>query len=131
MFLKVMSVDDSTTINSQLSYIFQEFPEVHWVGHAYTLNEAEILLDKYQPDVILLDIMVDEESGFELLNFVKIKYPSIDVFMLSNVTDLFYIRKSKEMGAKGFIDKSFEFYSIHGILKTIHQSRFNNNKLKL
>jgi two-component system chemotaxis response regulator CheY len=127
MFLKVMSVDNSKTINTHLNYIFQDFPEVEWVGHAYTIKEAQKLIVIHNPDVILLDIMVNEESGFDLLDFVKSNYPSTVVYMLSNVTDSFYIKKSKEMGARGFIDKSFEFYSINNILKSLYQVKFCDN----
>jgi len=68
------------------------------------------------PDVILLDIMVNEESGFELLSYVKSNFPEVRVFMLSNLNDQIYIKRSKHLGACHFIDKSYEFESIPELL---------------
>jgi two-component system OmpR family response regulator len=116
MKLKVLSIDDSTTITTHLNYVFKDLEMVEWVGHAYNISEGKYIVEQVNPDVILLDIMVNEESGFDLLSFVKCKFPGIKVFMLSNLTDQIYVTKSKQLGACHFIDKSYEFETIPGLL---------------
>lgn len=116
MKLKVVSIDDSTTITTHLNYLFKEMEMIDWVGHAFNINEGKDIVENKMPDVILLDIMVNEENGFELLNYVKSNFPEVRVFMLSNLTDQIYVKKSKQLGACHFIDKSYEFESIPGLL---------------
>ncbi len=123
MTLKVVSIDDSTTITTHLNYLFKKHDEIEWVGHAYDLIEGKKIIKSLKPDVVLLDIMVNEESGFELLYFVKQHFPYIKVYMLSNLNDEIYIKKSKQLGASQFIDKSYEFESISDFLLNDHKEK--------
>lgn len=116
MTLKVLSIDDSATITTHLSYIFKNVEEIEWLGHAFDLDQGKKMIKSQIPDVILLDIMVQEESGFELLCFVKNNFPNIKVYMLSNLSDEIYIKRSKQLGATYFIDKSYEFEDIPSLL---------------
>lgn len=127
MILKVLSVDDSYTITTHLEYILKDVEDIEWVGHAYSLNEAEELIKKTTPHVILLDIMLNEENGFDLLESINNQNADIEVVLLSNLSDSIYVRKSKSMGATAFIDKSFEFHSIPVFLREIHKRKFLKN----
>ncbi|MEX2350330.1 MAG: response regulator [Flavobacteriaceae bacterium] len=127
MKLKVLSIDDSNTITTHLNYLFQDIKEIEWVGHAFDLSEGKNILQVQAPDVVLLDIMVSEESGFEMLDYIKKNYPGIRVFMLSNLSDEIYIEKSRRMGACHFIDKSYEFESIPKLLTDALQLKRNLN----
>lgn len=127
MTLKVVTVDDSITITTHLNYIFNKHKEIEWVAHAYDLSEGKKIIKSHKPDVILLDIMVNEESGFDLLLFVKKNFPCIKVYMLSNLNDDFYIKKSKQLGAAHFIDKSYEFETITQLLKNEHKKKYSIN----
>tara|TARA_R110002072_G_scaffold199405_2_gene357018 strand:+ start:24201 stop:24587 length:387 start_codon:yes stop_codon:yes gene_type:complete len=125
MTLKVVSIDDSTTITTHLNYLFKKHNEIEWVGHAFDLSEGIKMIKSKMPDVILLDIMVNEESGFELLHYVKQNYPNIKVYMLSNLSDEIYIKKSRQQGASHFIDKSYDFESISCLLLKDYQEKNN------
>lgn len=127
MKLKVLSIDDSNTITTHLNYLFKDLEMVEWIGHAYNIEEGKSKVQHSFPDVILLDIMVNEESGFDLLSFVKSNFPEIKVFMLSNLTDQIYVKKSKQMGACHFIDKSYEFETIPGLLIDALESKKSLN----
>jgi DNA-binding NarL/FixJ family response regulator len=125
MTLKVLSIDDSKTITTHLNYVLQDLNEIEWVGHAFDLNEGKNLLKHQSPDVVLLDIMVSEESGFEMLSYIKKNYPETKVFMLSNLSDEIYIKKSHQMGACHYIDKSYEFESIPKLLLEAFTLKWN------
>lgn len=125
MTLKVVSIDDSTIITTHLNYLFKKHNEIEWVGHAFDLSEGIKMIKSKMPDVILLDIMVNEESGFELLHYVKQNYPNIKVYMLSNLSDEIYIKKSRQQGASHFIDKSYDFESISCLLLKDYQEKNN------
>ena len=95
------------------------------MGHAFDLNEGKKILLQQTPDVVLLDIMVSEESGFEMLGFIKKNYPAVRVFMLSNLSDEIYIKKSRQLGACHYIDKSYEFESIPKLLMDAFKLKWN------
>jgi len=129
MILKVLTVDDSTIIKTHLDYILKGIKEVEWVGHAFCIKEAKGLLRIKNPDVVLLDIKLKEESGFDLLKYIKNNYPNIIVFMLSNRINSSYYKKSILLGAHYLIDKSYEFYNIPNFLMAVHSAKNIGQKL--
>lgn len=129
MVLKVLTVDDSSIITAHLDYILKDMKEVKWIGHAFCIKEAEDLIENNIPDVVLLDIKLKEECGFDLLKSIKINYPEIVVFMLSNITNSIYYKKSLQFGAHYLIDKSYEFYNIPNFLMAIHSAKNIGQKL--
>jgi DNA-binding NarL/FixJ family response regulator len=129
MILKVLTVDDSTIITTHLDYILKGMNKVKWVGHAFCIKEAKDLIRIKNPDVVLLDIMLKEESGFDLLKYIKNNYPNIVVFMLSNRINSSCYKKSKLLGALYLIDKSYEFYNIPNFLMAIHSAKNIGQKL--
>ena len=129
MILKVLTVDDSTIITTHLDYILKGMNKVKWVGHAFCIKEAKDLIRIKNPDVVLLDIMLKEESGFDLLKYIKNNYPNIVVFMLSNRINSSYYKKSILLGAHYLIDKSYEFYNIPNFLMAIHSAKNIGQKL--
>lgn len=121
--LKVLSVDDSPTIFAHLEYVLKDLSYVDWVGHAFKISCAKAMAINFNPDIVLLDIMVEDESGFDLLQHLKKEHPNTKIFMLSNLADEIYNKKSKKMGASHYIDKSFEFHTIEDLLAIEYETR--------
>lgn len=61
-----------------------------------------------QPDLILLDIVMDDIDGIEVLKMLKSNQETkkIPVIMLSNLTKKELIQKSKQLGAMDFWSKT-------------------------
>lgn len=129
MILKIVTVDDSEIVTSYFNYIFKDMVKLNWVGHAYTIQEAKDLIKTEKPDVVIVDIELKEENGFDLLKFLKRTYPNVAVFMLSNTTDFRYAKQSKLLGAHYLIDKSFELYNIPNFLMALQSAKNISQKL--
>lgn len=73
--LKVVIVDDETVIAESLTSKIQMFcRDVAVVGAATSIEDAMKIIDIQKPDVILLDIHLNDESGFELVNELQLEY---------------------------------------------------------
>lgn len=104
---KILVVDDS----AQIRFLIESF-----IGTDFELelrNSAsdamQWLLEKERPDLILLDLMMPEVSGFELLEYLQndpyLKY--IPVIVLSGLEKSADRIKALEMGADDFLMKPF------------------------
>ncbi|NIP31745.1 MAG: response regulator [Candidatus Dadabacteria bacterium] len=62
---------------------------------------------EFGPDIILLDIMLPDLNGLELLQLLKDqpKYRNIPVLMITGISDPNEIKKCLDIGAMGFILK--------------------------
>ena len=58
------------------------------VSVAFTGDEAWVQLEKGQPDLLVMDVMMEEfTSGFTLAEDVRIKYPQLPILMLTGVQE--------------------------------------------
>ncbi|MET0465968.1 MAG: LytTR family DNA-binding domain-containing protein [Chitinophagaceae bacterium] len=65
---KALIVDDEHSGRAVLSRLLQLYtPEVELIGTAGTIESARDLINTEQPDIVFLDIRMNQESGFDLL----------------------------------------------------------------
>ena len=93
----------------RLLEMLQDLPDTSVVGIAARANEAiaEILADR--PDIVVLDLRLEQGSGFDVLRAVHEAAPEIDVYMLSSFAAEPTRRLAARLGARGFFDKATEF----------------------
>lgn len=70
--------------------------------------EGLAMAKKERPDLILLDIRMDDLDGFEVLKRLKAdpSLSTIPVFMLTNMGEKDNAQRGKELGAEGYIMKA-------------------------
>lgn len=117
--LKVLIADDSDVFRSRLVNLLSDNPSIGIVGEARDGTGAAVLIEKYKPDVVILDIRMPRETGFEVLKQVKKSKSAPIVIMLTNYPYKQYKEKCLQDGADYFFDKATEFWRIPGVLKEI------------
>lgn len=67
--------------------------------------EALLFVSRHQPDIVIVDVDMPEIGGIELVKILrKRKYKKI-IIVLSAKSELFYGKRSAEVGANAFISK--------------------------
>lgn len=102
----VMVVDDSLLICKQVKIALKEEP--YFICEAHTGSEAEELIGQYQPDLILLDVVLPDADGYELFHRLKERdqNEAVILFLTSKATDEDVV-KGFTMGACDYIKKPF------------------------
>lgn len=78
MIKAILVEDEPRSIKLLKNLLFEYCPEVKIIGEAQTVDEAYHCIIKQIPDVIFLDIELQRESGFDLLNkFSEIQFEII------------------------------------------------------
>ncbi len=65
--MKVVVVDDEQNSRELLYTLLKEYCDVSKVETAADLNEAEEIINIFQPDLVFLDIQLNGQNGFDLL----------------------------------------------------------------
>jgi putative two-component system response regulator len=93
--------------------------------------DAIELLEEQKPDLILLDIMMPEMDGYEVLNKLKRSrdLEHIPVILLSAITDSDSKNKGFSLGAVDYVTKPFEIIEVKARVKT--QIRLEEARLVL
>ena len=106
--LKVLVVDDSAHMRKLVSTILQAFG-VQQVFEAESAERAWPLLRENNPDVVILDWMMEGMSGIELTRMIRTDAqapnPFVPVIMLTGYTSVDHVRQARDAGANEFIAK--------------------------
>jgi chemotaxis protein methyltransferase CheR len=104
--IKILAVDDSTSVLKLLGKIFSDDKDFELVGTAKNGLEAQEFLKKNQVDAITLDIHMPEMDGVEYLkNNYNTKHPHVLVISSSSREDTRYAQQTLNYGASDFVEK--------------------------
>jgi len=114
--LRVYLVEDSPLVLERLEAMVDAVA-ARTVGHASGAREAIDGILAERPDLVVLDLRLEQGSGFEVLRALHDRAPAIDVLMLTNFATEPYRRLAERLGARGFFDKSTEFDGVREALE--------------
>ncbi|HTX17500.1 MAG TPA: response regulator [Bacteroidota bacterium] len=106
----ILVVDDEDALRTVLSSELES--EGYVVATAGDGDEAISVLQGKMFDLVLLDIKMPRVDGFEVLRFIKEKYPATKVIMLTGFADLKNAIESKKLGAEDFVSKPYDLVDL-------------------
>lgn len=103
---KILIVEDDVFISDIYQVKFSQ--ESYETAVAVNGLEALKKLESFQPDVILLDIIMPQMDGIETLKKIKKddKWKNIPIIMLTNISEKEKVEESEEMGVNDYLVKS-------------------------
>jgi DNA-binding NarL/FixJ family response regulator len=113
---KVFVVEDSPLVRERLTQMLACVPGATVVGQAADVEDAIGGILAAKPDLVLLDLCLEQGSGFDVLRAVQRSEPGIDFYMLSNFSSEPYRRHAERLGARGFFDKSKDFERVRELV---------------
>ena len=75
-------------------------------GKAHSVSGCWAMLAETQPDVLMLDVGLPDGSGMDLCPKLKLKYPAMNILMLTNYAEYMVISHVLNNGASGYILKN-------------------------
>jgi DNA-binding NtrC family response regulator len=106
----ILVVDDEEALRTVLSSELEN--EGYTVASAGDGDDAINILRDRMFDLVLLDIKMPRVDGFEVLRFIKERFPSTKVIMLTGFADLKNAIESKKLGAEDFVSKPYDLVDL-------------------
>ena len=117
--LRVFISDDSPVVRVRLASMISDIKGVDLVGEAQNVEDSLELIQKLNPDAVILDIRMPGGSGIDVLQAIKRRENPPLVIILTNYSFPQYKKICLESGADFFFDKSDEYYKIVDIFKNL------------
>ena len=105
MSIRLMVIDDHEIIRSGLRKMIAG-SEIQLIAESNSAVNVLTGISQYHPDVILLDVRLEEGDGLSALGRIKIEHPQIPVLMLSSFDNPTYVARSVALGASGYLLKN-------------------------
>ena len=112
MAIRVLVVDDHFVVRAGVASFIDSQADMSLVGEATTCEEAVAAAETLNPDIVLMDIRLDECSGIDACRKIKESKPAIRVVMFTTYADLELLRESIEAGASGYVIKRMALDSL-------------------
>ena len=117
--LRIMIVDDSGETRTYLRNLLQFEANMEVVGMAANGRDAVNLALEVKPDLILMDINMPVMDGISAAEIVFQKLPNIRVVMMSVQSEMAYLRRAMQVGAREYLIKPFTHAELLSILGTV------------
>jgi DNA-binding NtrC family response regulator len=127
---KVLIVDDEPAIREVLEMILQEWG--YDVRLASDGAEAKQLVESYDPEIVVSDVVMPQLSGLDVLRCLKAGNPTRPVILVTAHASIDLAVESMKQGAQDFITKPMDYPKLRAILKAAEsdiQTRQTTKKL--
>ena len=105
MSTRVLIVDDHAVVRSGLKLVLESEEGIEPVGEAGSARDAVFEARSTKPDVILLDVVMPDQSGIEVIPTLLKENPETKILVLSMQDDPHYVREAFAAGASGYVLK--------------------------
>lgn len=117
----MLLVDDHPVFAQALAARLGGEPDLAVVPLAHTVGQALAELARSRPTVIVLDLVLGEESGLTVLEHAQTGYPDTEVIMLSAVDRVDVVVEAVRRGVRAWLPKSIDvaqlIHVIHGVAR--------------
>jgi DNA-binding NarL/FixJ family response regulator len=120
---RVVIVDDHAMIVTLLIQIFESLGEHDVVGQARTSAEALRLCAEEKPDLVMLDLVLPDSSGLNLLKQIKAISPAASVLVFSGNLSAPLIRLALIAGVAGIINKGASLDEFKAAIRGVSAGR--------
>lgn len=120
-YYEILVVDDDDTAIELLKEYFNR--KGYICKTARLGNEALEYLKNFTPKVILLDVILPDINGYDVLRQIKLKNKNKDipVFFITAVQESEVQKQSIKLGAEGYITKPFKWSEFEKIFKYLKE----------
>ena len=115
----VAIVDDHSVVRMGMKYVLMTDKEFKFVGEADDGAEAVSLVEKFSPDILLLDVRMPGTDGIAALRLVREKFPDQRVVMLTMSDAEEDVYQALTLGARGYVIKDNSPGNIIGALRKV------------
>jgi DNA-binding NarL/FixJ family response regulator len=103
--MNILICDDHKIVRDGLRQILSQHENIRLINEAANGFEALSMLNNLTYNLLLLDISLPDQSGLDVLQQVKKKWPKTNVLMLSMHPQEQYAIRALKYGASGYLTK--------------------------
>ena len=117
----ILLADDHTLFRDGLRALFNSLPDIEVVGEASSGAQAIQQAEKYQPDVVLMDIQMPGINGIEATRQIVQTSPHIGVVIVTMFEDNDSVFAAMRAGARGYVLKGADQAEMLRVIRAVAQ----------
>ena len=126
--MKVLLAEDSAMVRRSLIAMLSKIDGISSVEEAENGDQALGMIDTKDYDLVILDIKIPGTNGLRVLDHLSEKKDKPVTIVLTNYAIAPYRKKSMELGADHFLDKSLELKRFQEIVRSLSEKNGSEQK---
>ena len=102
---RIFLVDDHPLVREWLANVINQQSDLIVCGESKGFENCVEAIEKKKPHVAIVDLSLEDGSGFDLIAGIKQRTPQVEVIVLSMHSSPFYVRRALRAGASGYVVK--------------------------
>jgi DNA-binding NarL/FixJ family response regulator len=112
--IEIILVEDSQRVRESLKQMLSDIAGVVVSGEFKAAGEAIMGIDQLCPDLVIVDIRLQNSNGLDVLNHVRVAHPRTKTIVFSDRTGADYRTRVSQLGATHFFSKIGETEKLFG-----------------
>lgn len=121
--IRVMLVDDHAVVRSGLKAFLMVFDDMQLVGEASSGQEAIQMIERVQPDVVLMDLIMPDLDGAATTHSIRTRWPQVQVVALTSFREDELVKSALQAGAIGYLLKNVGADELADAIRSAHVGR--------
>jgi len=115
---RILLVDDHPVVRDGLAEAINREPGLTVCGTADDRHEAMKAAETTNPDLVIVDLLLKNSSGLELIKDLHARWPRLPILVVSMQDENLYAERALRAGARGYITKQ---QATRHVLLAIHR----------
>jgi len=121
--IRIILIDDHEIVRRGLTGLLDITEGIEVVGEGSDGNEALPLVERHNPDVILMDLIMPGMNGVEATRSIMSVHPEARILILSSFGDDDYLFPVLEAGASGYVLKDIAPDDLVEAIRDVHAGK--------
>ena len=120
---KVIVIEDQTILRDLICQLVEGYSSMEVIAQSGDGSEGYDLCLEHQPDLVILDIMLPNLSGSEVLRRLKAKNPKINILIFSAAASNSMVNRLLKSGVTGYIEKDAGLVELEKAISLVSEGR--------
>jgi len=117
--IKILLADDHNVLRQGIAQVLESQPDMRVIAQARNGKEAVQFAGETKPDIILMDINMQELDGVKATRIIKEENPDIQIIILTMYQVDNFIFEAIKAGASGYLLKEVEMEDLLGAVRSV------------
>jgi len=121
--IRIVIAEDHQIVREGLHFFLDAQPDIEVVGEAANGKEALEIVGEARPDVLLLDLIMPEMDGLEVLRAIDQVAPGVSVLVLTSALDDRMVIPAVRAGAAGYVLKTVSSAELADAVRSVARGK--------
>lgn len=121
--ITVLLAEDHMIVREGFRRMLELEADMQIVGEAQDGRQAVVMVKKFMPEVVLMDIAMPLLNGLEATRQILKAIPTTKIIILSAHNDDAYVKNAIESGAVGFLLKQTSAHEVCKAIREVHKGK--------